>query len=208
MSEPQNQNSKNEPREEKLLDHNYDGIQELDNPLPGWWVYLFYVTIVFSAGYMICFSFFVKPSGARAEAEVQQLLHPEEKKETAAEASAVSQKTDQAVPAASLDEPVFDHDDATLETGKKVFQTKCLACHGAHGEGLVGPNMTDNYWLHGKGTEKDIYQTVVDGVPEKGMISWKPLLSDEEIRAVVVYMKSLQGTKPENPKAPQGELVG
>lgn len=207
MSKPQNQDSNNEPREEKLLDHNYDGIQELDNPLPAWWVYLFYVTIVFAAGYLICFSFFVKSSNIRADAEVQALLHPEEKKSEQVSAAQTQTTTEANAPAVS-EEPVFDHDEATLASGKKVFQMKCLACHGAQGEGLVGPNMTDAYWIHGKGTEKDIYQVVVDGVPEKGMISWTPLLSDEEIRAVTVYVKSLQGTKPANPKAPQGELVG
>ncbi len=191
------------PQKDKLLDHNYDGIQELDNPLPGWWVNLFHATTIFAVIYLFVFFFFMKPAGVRAEEEVKKLTTP------APKAAVAETKTESAeTPAATAaDEPVFEHDEDTLAAGKKIFVAKCVACHNPHGEGLVGPNLTDKYWIHGKGTEKDIYTVVTNGVPEKGMITWKTQLSDEDIRSVVVYVKSLQGTNPENPKAPQGELV-
>lgn len=198
-----NQNNSDINSDEKLLDHNYDGIQELDNPLPAWWVYLFYITIVFAFIYMIIFSFFVPSTGALADQQMEKLTT--KPVQTAAPASEAETETSSASAPAELS---FPNDEDTLETGKKVFDSKCLACHGTKGEGLVGPNMTDDYWIHGKGTEADMYKVVVEGVPDKGMISWQPLLSDEEIKAVVVYIKTLRGTNPPNPKAPQGEKVG
>ncbi len=192
--------------EGKLLDHNYDGIQELDNPLPSWWVSLFYGSIVFAFIYLVLFSFFIPSEGVRADEAVKKLMEPEKVVAVATESTTPTASVDASSTAAV--DPGFPNDEDTLAAGKKVFMSKCLACHGAQGEGLVGPNMTDDYWIHGKGTELDIYNVVVNGVPEKGMISWKPMMSDEEIRAVVVYLKTLQGTNPPNPKAPQGEKVG
>ena len=205
MSSNQN-NSKNDEHEGKLLDHNYDGIQELDNPLPSWWVNLFYGSIIFSFFYLIIFSFFIPAEGVRVDEAVKKILEPEKKVEVVAEPTA-STASDATSSTVAVD-PGFPNDEDTLAAGKKVFMAKCLACHGAQGEGLVGPNFTDDYWIHGKGTEADMYKVVIEGVPDKGMISWKPMMSDEEIRAVVVYVKSLQGTNPPNPKAPQGEKVG
>ncbi len=198
-----NQNNSDTNSDEKLLDHNYDGIQELDNPLPAWWVSLFYITIVFSFVYMIVFSFFVPSTGALADQQMEKLTT--KPVQTAAPASEAETETSSASAPAEL---TFPNDEDALEMGKKVYDSKCLACHGAKGEGLVGPNMTDDYWIHGKGTEADMYKVVVEGVPDKGMISWQPLLSDEEIKAVVVYIKTLHGTNPANAKAPQGEKVG
>jgi cytochrome c oxidase cbb3-type subunit 3 len=195
--------------DEKLLDHNYDGIQELDNPLPSWWVWLFYISIAFSAVYFVYFTFFVKTAGERADLKVAALRKVEAP--SGAGAAAGSGASAGSAPASSgpggAAAPVFTEDSATREAGKKVFDAKCAVCHAPDGGGLIGPNMTDNYWLHGKGTLEDIYRTTVNGVPEKGMIAWGPLLSDDEIRAVTVYMKSLQGTTPATPKAPQGEPV-
>lgn len=178
--------------DENLLDHNYDGIQELDNPLPSWWVSLFYATIAFSVVYMILFTFFIPGTGVLADKKMGQLTG----------------KSDQAADAAPLTAGDFPSDAASLEKGRQIYLGKCAACHGNEGQGLVGPNMADAYWIHGKGTEADMYKVVIDGVPEKGMISWKPLMTDQDIRAVVVYLKTLQGTTPGNPKAPQGEKVG
>lgn len=194
-----NQDGNNDPHlDDNLLDHNYDGIQELDNPLPSWWVNLFYGTIGFSVFYMVLFTFFVPSAGALADKKVEELTGKLSVKAEPLPAAESAMDSASAFPA----------DPATLEKGRLTFAGKCAACHGPQGQGLVGPNMTDEYWIHGKGTEADMYKVVVDGVPEKGMISWKPLMSDEEIRAVVVYMKTLQGTTPENPKAPQGEKAG
>ncbi len=200
--------------DEKLLDHNYDGIQELDNPLPSWWVWLFYVSIAFAAVYFVYFTFFVKTAGERADLRVAALRKIDASAGGASgEAGLGSTAGGEAGgtgPASSgpgAAAPVFTEDAATREAGKKVFDAKCAVCHAPDGGGLIGPNMTDNYWLHGKGTLEDIYRTTVSGVPDKGMIAWGPLLSDDEIRAVTVYMKSLQGTTPASPKAPQGEPV-
>lgn len=201
MSSEQHDQNKNQ--DEKLLDHNYDGIQELDNPLPTWWVYLFYITIVFSFAYMILFSFFMPSMGAMADEKVEKLTTK------LVQAVAPTADSEAETNSASVsDVMIFPNDEDALDLGKKVYDSKCLACHGAKGEGLVGPNLTDDYWIHGKGSEADMYKVVVEGVPDKGMISWQPLLNDEEIKAVVVYMKTLQGTNPANPKAPQGEKVG
>lgn len=202
-----NQNSKKltENLDEKLLDHNYDGIQELDNPLPAWWVHLFNITIVFSFFYLIVFLFFIPDAGVRADQRVDKLLNPKTEKAAPGPDAALLEEEPVSV---KKEGAAFPDDEDTMDVGKKVFVAKCLACHGAKGEGLVGPNLTDEYWLHGKGTAEDIYQVVVEGVPDKGMISWKSQISDEEIRAVVVYIRSLQGTNPENPKPPQGEKAG
>jgi cytochrome c oxidase cbb3-type subunit 3 len=195
--------------EEKLLDHNYDGIQELDNPLPSWWVWLFYLSIAFSAVYFVHFTFFEKTAGERADLKVAALRKIDAPAVGAAAGTAG--EAGGTGPASTGPgggpAPVFTEDAATREAGKKVFDGKCAVCHAPDGGGLIGPNMTDNYWIHGKGTLEDIYRTTVNGVPDKGMIAWGPLLSDDEIRAVTVYMKSLQGTTPASPKAPQGEPV-
>ncbi len=200
MSADPKKSSKPGLGDEKLLDHNYDGIQELDNPLPAWWVYLFYITIVFSAVYFVYFTFFSKSSHEKADLAVAQI------RQVAAPAAVPGAAVTPPV-AADAAKPVFGNDAATLASGKKVFDTKCSVCHAPDGGGLIGPNFTDNYWIHGKGALEDIYQTIVNGVPDKGMISWKPLLTEEEIGAVTVYVKSLQGTTPAAPKAPQGDPV-
>jgi cytochrome c oxidase cbb3-type subunit 3 len=185
------------PQKDKLLDHNYDDIQELDNPLPAWWVWLFYATIVFSVIYFIYFTFMLPSSAERIDAKINKM------KERPAEVSTA------VVPAEkeNLPDTGFPSDPDSISLGKGVYVSKCLACHTADGGGLVGPNLTDKYWIHGKGTDENIYEVILNGVPEKGMISWKPLLSDKEIRAVTAYIKTLQGTTPANPKAPEGELV-
>lgn len=196
-----NQSGDNKNLDENLLDHNYDGVQELDNPLPAWWVNLFYGTIGFAVVYMIAFTFFIPSAGALADKKVEELTGKLTQK------VAVTGDVKSAAEAA-VAEVSFPSDAAALEAGKAVFAGKCLACHGAKGEGLVGPNLTDDFWIHGKGTEADIYKVVTEGVPEKGMISWKTLLKEDEIKSVTVYVKSLHGTNPENAKPPQGEKVG
>lgn len=189
---------KNKPEKDKLLDHNYDGIEELDNPLPNWWVWLFYATIIFSVIYYIYFTFMAPSSAERVEAKVQQLdVVKQAQKAAAAADAALGAKKD-----------AFPSGPEALALGKTVYTSRCLACHGTAGEGLVGPNMADKYWIHGKGTAPDIYKVIVEGVPAKGMIAWAPLLSDEEMRAVTVYIQTFQGTNPPNAKAPEGELVG
>ncbi|WP_435355640.1 cbb3-type cytochrome c oxidase N-terminal domain-containing protein [Emticicia sp. SJ17W-69] len=184
-----------EKEEVILLNHNYDGIRELDNHLPPWWKYLFYATIVFAIIYML--DYHVWKSSPLQEDEYQQEV-------------AVAQKQIeefQAKNANSIDEnsvKLLATDSKVVAKGKEIFTGKCVACHGALGEGGVGPNLTDEYWLHG-GTIKDIFKTIKNGVPEKGMISWKATLKPNEIQDVSNYIVSLAGTNPPNGKAPQGD---
>lgn len=189
------ENNINDPDKDKLLDHNYDGIQELDNPLPAWWVWLFYATIIFSLFYYLYYSFVAPTSAEKIDAMQEQT-------ETLKDNVSM-----QGVDSRFEGELILPAGPEATALGKSVYMSRCLACHGASGEGLVGPNLTDKYWIHG-GTPMDIYRVIVKGVPAKGMISWEPVLSDDEIKAVTLYMLSFQGTNPANGKAPEGELVG
>ncbi len=172
--------------------HNYDGIRELDNDLPPWWKWLFYITIVFAFIYLIRLFVFHAPDLIQAE-----------------EYNAEMAKVKKEKPAAAAETAKFEvkllTDDASLAAGKETWVKICAACHLADGGGLVGPNMTDNYWIHGN-TVEDLYNVVTNGVIEKGMLSYKQQLSDEARLEVVSFiLEKLQGTTPANPKAPQGE---
>ncbi|MCS7072957.1 MAG: c-type cytochrome [Bacteroidia bacterium] len=179
-------------KQEILLDHDYDGIQELDNPPPPLFNYLFYGTIVFSIIYLIYYHMTDAPL---MEAEYHT------------EMAIAQQKRDEwlKTQAANIDETNVQaaKDAGTLANGKAIFMQYCAACHGNEGEGKVGPNLTDDYWLHG-GNLKDIFKTIKYGVPAKGMISWQQQLSPLQIQEVSNYIVSLRGTKPANPKEPQG----
>jgi cytochrome c oxidase cbb3-type subunit 3 len=177
------------------MDHNYDGIRELDNSLPPWWVAMFYLTIGFAfvyIGYMH-FSDYGLSSIQEYELEMEQA-------EEAVQAYLSRQSN-------LVDESNVEMltDQADLEAGKIIFQTQCAVCHGTMGEGGIGPNMTDNYFIHG-GTIKDAFKTVKYGVPEKGMISWSSQLSAGDMAKVSSYILTLVGTNPPNQKEPQGEL--
>ena len=185
-----------EREHEVMMDHEYDGIRELDNNLPPWWVWMFYVTIIFAFVYMIYFH--VLPYGKSQEeqyiAEVQQA-------EEAREAYLAMAKN-------LVDENNVEllTAEADLKAGKAIFVENCQQCHAPDGGGGVGPNLTDDYWIHGP-TVKDIFKTVKYGVPTKGMISWEAQLRPNQMAQVASYVKSLQGTEPLNPKEPQGELM-
>ena len=180
---------------DELLDHDYDGIQELDNDLPPWWLYMFYFTIIFGFVYLLYYHVFdIGDSPVAAyEKEMQQ--------------AAVQYAGGEAGGISATDESLVAFTDAdNLARGKEIFLTNCMVCHGASGEGGIGPNMTDEYWIHG-GSMKQIVNIINVGVPAKGMISWKPVLNPEQIRQVSSYILSLQGTNPPNSKAPEGEKV-
>jgi cytochrome c oxidase cbb3-type subunit 3 len=177
-----------------LLDHNYDGIQELDNALPPWWKYGFYLTIGVAVIYLLNFHVFGTGKNPTqeydaeiAKARIEKEIYESKNKDKIDENN---------VPMA---------DAAGLETAKGIFTTQCFACHGKLGEGGAGPNLTDDYWLH-KGSLNDIYHTIKNGYPEKGMQSWAAVFSPKEISFLASYVKSLHGTKPANAKAPQGDL--
>lgn len=209
--------------EDNLLDHNYDGIQELDNNLPPWWLNLFYITIIWGVAYF--FYYHVFDAGNLQEAEYNAEMgyvseegfsffkgysSPFAAKDggtAARQPSVATAQTNELVAEAEI--PLADYtlvtDGARLENGSKVFATNCLSCHGALGEGGIGPNLTDTYWISGDGSLNTIVHVIQVGVPVKGMISWKPLLSETDIVDVASHIYNLQGTNPPNPKAPQGE---
>jgi cytochrome c oxidase cbb3-type subunit 3 len=183
-----------EKESEVATDHNYDGIIELDNSLPPWWVYMFYATIVFSFVYVIYFHYLDGPSQAdeyNKEIELASLKKTEMLKQTAG-------KVDE-------NSVTLLTEAADIAKGKSSFITKCAACHGQAGEGGVGPNLTDEYWIHG-GSISDIFKTIKYGVQEKGMIAWEAQMQPTEMQQVSSFIMSLKGTNPANAKAPQGDL--
>ena len=178
-----------------MLDHNYDGIRELDNILPPWWVGMFYATII--AG-VVYFSYYHIADKGLSSSE-QYLVEVEEAEEEVK--AYLAMQSDQ------VDENtvVMLEDENELALGASIFINKCAVCHGAEGEGGVGPNMTDNYFLHG-GTINDVFRTIKYGVPEKGMISWKSQLRSSDMQRVASYILTLVGNTPSNRKDPEGEL--
>jgi len=176
--------------EDKLLDHNYDGIQEFDNPMPTWWVGLFVLTIIWAVVYLFYYDI-TGIGDTQLEDYKQELAIAEEKYggENAQESIAIAL--------------MGTEDD--IAAGKKIYEMNCQSCHGAAGEGGVGPNLGDKFWKHG-GDFKSIAHTITVGVPEKGMISWEAILKTKKIVQVTSYIeKELKNTNPPNGKAPEGE---
>ncbi len=184
-----------EEEHEIILDHNYDGIKELDNSLPPWWLYGFYITIIFGVIYMIRYHVFDADDQfdeyETEYAEAQKAI--EEYKKTAKDL--VDFNTVELLTEAS-----------DLNAGKAIFEANCVACHMADGGGGIGPNLTDNYWILGGGI-KNVFKTVSEGGRDgKGMIAWKTSLKPSEIAQVSSYLLQFQGTTPANPKAAEGEI--
>ena len=178
---------------ELLIAHDYDGIQELDNPIPAWFMYLFYATIVFAAGYLLTYHVF----------KVAPLQYEEYKIEMAQ--ADIVKKVYLSKAANRVDENTvkLTSDQAVLASGQVIFKTTCAPCHGDHAQGNVGPNLTDAYWLHG-GKINDLFKTIKYGVLSKGMPTWEKQLSPKQISDVANYIKSLRGTNPAGAKEPQG----
>lgn len=183
-----------EEEHEIMTDHDYDGIRELDNNLPLWWKYMFYATIVSAFIYMYYYHF---DGGGKLQEEeyAEEVLAGEKAVEAYMKLSANS-----------VDETNVKvvTDTKRLESGKALYLQNCAACHGKNAEGGVGPNLTDEYWMHG-GSVQDIFKTIKYGVPQKGMISWKSQLSPGNIQEVTSFIMTLKGTQPENAKEPQGD---
>lgn len=177
------------------LGHDYDGIRELDNRLPPWWLYGFYLCIVFAGIYL--YRNHVSHAAPSSKEELVMSL----------EAAAIEKEAYLKKAANKVDENTVTYltDATTLDAGKKIFTTTCAACHAADGGGMVGPNLTDSYWIHG-GSIKDIFKTIKYGWPEKGMKSWQEDYSPVQIAQLASYVKSLTGTKPAKAKEPQGDL--
>ncbi len=179
---------------DKLIkNHSYDGIQELDNDLPPWWKWLFILSIVFAVVYMVRLWVF------RAD----DLMQAKEFQNEMAAAGLVAAERNAATAAFEL---VLLEDAGSLAKGKETWDKICAVCHLVDGGGLVGPNMTDNYWIHGNKLE-DLWVVVENGVLEKGMISYKGQLSEQQRLEVISYiLVDLHGSTPATPKEPQGEL--
>jgi cytochrome c oxidase cbb3-type subunit 3 len=177
-----------------LLDHDYDGIKELDNALPPWWKYGFYITIVVAVFYLLKFE--VWHTG----------MNPTEEYNTEMTTAKIETEAYLASAKENVDEnSVTELDVAGIAAGKAIFAKTCVPCHLAEGQGLVGPNLTDEYWIHGGGI-KDIFKTIKYGYPDKGMQSWQSTYSSVQMQQLASYIRSLKGTNPPNPKAPQGDL--
>ncbi len=182
-----------ESKRDQLLDHEYDGIQEYDNKLPNWWLYILYGSIAFSLLYWLFFHTFGigKLSVERYDTEMI----------AAAEAQLARMSTEELTDESLL---LMASIPDRLTEGVKIFEQFCVVCHGANGEGSVGPNLTDAYWLHGS-RPTDIHKTVMDGVPDKGMVAWSGQLGPRRVQAVVAHLLTLKGTDVPG-KAPEGEL--
>lgn len=181
---------------ENLMDHEYDGIREYDNPMPGWWKALFWVTVVFSVGYV--FWFHVSGRGTSVAQEfAEDVAH--------ANALAAARAMQETVSESALERLMAD---ATMMQGAAgLFGQRCKQCHGDQGQGIIGPNLTDRYWIHGRGTLMDIYGTVSDGVLTKGMPAWSKQLTPAELKQIVAYVGTLRGRNvsgkpPEGAEAP------
>jgi cytochrome c oxidase cbb3-type subunit 3 len=183
-----------EKEKDIMFDHAYDGIRELDNKIPPWFNYLFYGTVVFSIFYMIHYHIF-------SSGDVQASEYNEEIK------MAEIERLELMKSGALLDESTLTAltDAAALSSGKEIFVKNCAVCHTESGAGLVGPNLTDDYWIHGGGI-KNVFAVVKEGVPAKGMISWKTQLNPRQMQEVSSYILTMRGTNPPNPKAPEGVL--
>lgn len=177
-----------------VLDHDYDGIRELDNPLPKWWLYTFYLTIIFAIPYYAAHTFFGAVS-----------IHDEFKNEVDV-VTKTQDEFDKKEGQFSLAEYEKVNSDPAMEkVAAKLYKRKCSTCHGKDGGGSVGPNLADNFWINGDGSLESKYDVINKGVVENGMAAWGPVLGKEKVYAVLKYIDAFRGTSPENPKAPQGK---
>jgi cytochrome c oxidase cbb3-type subunit III len=183
-----------EKEKDIMFDHAYDEIRELDNKIPPWFNYLFYGSVIFGIFYMINYHI-LSPGDVQATEYIEEVKFAE------------MQKVELIKSGALLDENKLTAltDAAALNSGKEIFVKNCTVCHTEKGGGLVGPNLTDDYWIHGGGI-KNVFAVIKEGVPAKGMISWKAQLNPRQIQEVSSFVLSLKGTNPPNPKAPEGVL--
>jgi len=189
--------SSDDRRDVTIEGHSYDGIQEFDNPMPAWWVWLFVACIAFAPIYVLgvhVFGYINTYEGDLIESEKDlQVI-----KDTYAAAH-----------------PAFVADPTTLTSylgkpeaiaaGGILFAQQCKSCHGEQGQGIIGPNLTDKYWLHGE-SDVDLFNTISKGVLEKGMPPWEAMFSPEQRAQLIAFIRSIEGTNPPNAKAPQGKL--
>lgn len=180
---------------DKDTGHDYDGIKEYDNPLPGWWLMTFYSTIIFAFLYVIHYE---SGSGHTLKKDLEIALAQIQTIKSTAQPTPLESEEKLLEKAKG---PEF------LAMGAEQYQSKCASCHGGELQGLIGPNLTDNFWLYGKGAITDIAAVVRTGVPEKGMPPWEGILKSEEVLAVASFIHSKVGSSPLNPKEPQGTKI-
>lgn len=178
---------------DRILEHEYDGIKEYDNPMPRWWVITFWATIIYSVIYLVVVGGMGTGQGNVDEYEADMT----------AWRAAYPQDGGPVDVAGIL---ALASDTEALEEGNEVYIKYCAACHAADGGGMIGPNLTDDAWIHG-GTVEQIHQVIAEGVLAKGMPAWGKMLSPEQVDQVTAYVWSLAGTTPAAPKAPEGEQV-
>lgn len=176
--------------------HRYDGIQEYDNPMPGWWTALFWATGIFALIYIIGLNAgWVDTYGDDLNESLEEL-------------QAVRAEFEQANPVVVIDSTALAAivaDPARVSQGQELYSGQCAACHAPDGGGLIGPNLTDEYWIHG-GSNMDIWEVIRVGVPEKGMAPWEAIYTADERASLVAFVRSLVGTTPATPKEAQGEV--
>ncbi len=177
------------------LDHDYDGIKELDNRLPPWWLYGFYLTIIIGVVYL--WRYHVAESAPLSAEELQIEMARAEKQKAEYLKNAANNVDENTVVLLSAE--------SDIAAGKKLYSINCAACHGQAGEGTVGPNLTDEYWMHG-GSLSDVFKSIKYGWPDKGMKSWKDDFSPMQIAQLTSFLKKLEGTNPPNAKEPQGDI--
>ena len=180
---------------EIILDHNYDGIKELDNKLPPWWVYLFYATILFGVVYLARFHVF---NDYDQDQEYEM--------EVATAQAAIEEYRKTAKDLVDVNTVTLLTDASDINAGRVIFETNCVVCHMADGGGGIGPNLADQHWILGGGI-KNVFKTISEGGRDgKGMIAWKQTLKPAEMAQVASYVLTFQGTTPANPKAPEGAI--
>lgn len=183
-----------ENQEPRLLEHDGDGIQELDNLLPRWWVWLFWMCNVFAFLYMLYFHV-LQFGDNQASAYAKD-----------AQAGDALKKNALAKFESSLSSLEPSKDRTALDQGHRIYSTYCAPCHRPDGGGLVGPNLCDDYWIHG-GAYQETLKTIINGVPEKGMLTWRGVLKPQEIEAVASHIFTLRGSNPPNAKPPENQQL-
>jgi cytochrome c oxidase cbb3-type subunit 3 len=180
-----------------LLEHEYDGIREYDNPLPGWWKGIFVITILFAPLYAWWFHF--GGPGTSVQKEFAQEWASYQAWKASADEEAAVVVTEELL-------EHWSHQASTIAAGRDIFVKNCVGCHLDDARGQIGPNLTDTFQIHGT-TRLDLYATIRDGVPDKGMTSWGQTMQPREMATVAAYVSSLRGHPVADGKPPQGEKV-
>jgi cytochrome c oxidase cbb3-type subunit 3 len=183
--------------DDKVL-HELDGIREYDNPMPGWLMAIWWGSLIFSVAYLIFYALSFGEGTMEAEYRGQT--------QVALDQVQAHFDANPLVPPSPADLLAGAADPAVTGVGATRFAKSCASCHGEKAQGLIGPNLTDDRWLHG-GSVEQVFQSVAKGWPAKGMPPWGRAMKPDELAAVVSFVRSLQGSNPPNPRAPEGDPV-